>query len=83
MGSACDSLDGIARADGYGHQVRGATGDEQVKVLSSSGVTHSADVGKRARAFADAYGMTATQRARIIPVALRRAHNTTLTMRAA
>ena len=42
-----------------------------------------ADVGQRARAFADAYGMTATQRAQIVPVALRRAHNTSLTMKAA
>jgi hypothetical protein len=41
------------------------------------------DVAERARAFADAYGMTAAQRAQIVPVAVRRAHNTSLTMRAA
>lgn len=42
-----------------------------------------ADVGPRARIFADAYQMTAHQRALVVPTAVRRAHNTTLTMRAA
>lgn len=42
-----------------------------------------ADVAQRVGVFADAYGMTAAQRAQIVPVAVRRAHNTTLTMRAA
>jgi len=41
------------------------------------------DVARRVRAFADAYGMTAEQRALVVPSARRRAHNVTLTMRAA
>jgi hypothetical protein len=43
----------------------------------------AADVPARVRAFVDAYGLTAAQRAEVVPTALRRAHNTALTMRAA
>lgn len=42
-----------------------------------------ADVPARVRAFADAYGMTADQRARVIPVAVRMVGNVALTSRAA
>ncbi|MDP9393363.1 MAG: aminoglycoside phosphotransferase family protein [Actinomycetota bacterium] len=42
-----------------------------------------ADVAARARVVADAYRMTAAQRAQVVPVAMRRAHNTHRTMRAA
>jgi hypothetical protein len=35
------------------------------------------------RVFADAYGLSQEQRAQVIPVAIRRAHNTHITMRAA
>ena len=42
-----------------------------------------ADVAARVRAFADAYGMTPGQRAQLVPIAVRRAHNVPLTMRAA
>jgi Phosphotransferase enzyme family len=41
------------------------------------------DVPERVRAFADAYGMGPDQRAQIVAVALRRAHNVPLTMHAA
>ena len=41
------------------------------------------DVPARVRAFADAYGMSPEQRAEIVPVAVRRAHDVPLTMRAA
>jgi hypothetical protein len=42
-----------------------------------------ADAGARVRLFADAYGMDAAQRADVVPVAVRRAANSTLVMRAA
>lgn len=42
-----------------------------------------ADVPARVVAFAEAYGMTGEQRSQIVPLAVRRAHNTHLTMRAA
>ena len=43
----------------------------------------SADAGHRVRVFADAYGMSAQQRAQVLPVAVLRASNTHITMRAA
>jgi Ser/Thr protein kinase RdoA (MazF antagonist) len=43
----------------------------------------AADAGHRVRVFADAYGMSHEQRAQILPVAVRRASNTHITMRAA
>ena len=43
----------------------------------------TADAGHRVRVFADAYGMSQEQRAQVLPVALRRASNTDITMRAA
>jgi len=42
-----------------------------------------ADAGHRVRVFADAYGMSHEQRAQVLPVAVRRASNTHITMRAA
>lgn len=42
-----------------------------------------ADISARVIAFANAYGMTREQRAQIVPLAVRRTHNTHLTMRAA
>jgi Ser/Thr protein kinase RdoA (MazF antagonist) len=42
-----------------------------------------ADAAERVRTFADAYQMSAGQRARVVPTAIRRAANVTLTMRAA
>jgi hypothetical protein len=42
-----------------------------------------ADVPRRVRLFADAYGMTEEMRAQVVPTALRRARNSTATMRAA
>jgi Phosphotransferase enzyme family len=42
-----------------------------------------ADIPARVRAFADAYGMTAEQRAQLVPLAIRRARNSPLIMRAA
>jgi hypothetical protein len=42
-----------------------------------------ADAGHRVRVFADAYGMSQQQRAQILRVAIRRAQNTHITMRAA
>ena len=42
-----------------------------------------ADAAERARLFADAYGMTDAQRAQVVPVAMKRASNARLTMRAA
>ena len=42
-----------------------------------------ADIPERVRAMADAYGMTPEQRAQVVPVALRRASNSPLVMRAA
>lgn len=41
------------------------------------------DVAARVRVFADTYGMTASQRALVVPTAMRRARNTALTMQAA
>lgn len=41
------------------------------------------DAGHRLRVFADAYGMSATQRAEVVPVACQRARNTGVTMAAA
>ena len=41
------------------------------------------DVGRRIRAFADAYGMSAPQRAAVVPVAVQRARNNGITMAAA
>ncbi len=43
----------------------------------------TADVPARVRAFVDAYGFTPEQRAHVVPVAVRRAANSTLVMRAA
>ena len=43
----------------------------------------AADAGHRARIFADAYGMSSEQRAQVLPVAVLRASNTHITMRAA
>ena len=43
----------------------------------------TADAGRRVRVFADAYGMSQEQRAQVLPVALRRASNSHITMRAA
>jgi len=43
----------------------------------------AADIPARVRAFVDAYGMTAEQRALVVPVAVGRARNSVLTMRAA
>jgi hypothetical protein len=42
-----------------------------------------ADIPPRVRAFADAYGMTPEQRTQLVPLALRRAHDSPLVMRAA
>jgi hypothetical protein len=42
-----------------------------------------ADVPRRIRTFADAYGMTAGQRRQLVPLAVRRTHNSHLTARAA
>ncbi len=42
-----------------------------------------ADAAQRVRLFADAYGMDRTQRAAVVPTAVVRAANSTLTMRAA
>ena len=42
-----------------------------------------ADAGQRARVFADAYGMSREQRARVLPVAVQRASNAHISMRAA
>jgi hypothetical protein len=42
-----------------------------------------ADAGHRVRVFADAYGMSDEQRAQVVSVAVRRASNTHITMRAA
>jgi Ser/Thr protein kinase RdoA (MazF antagonist) len=42
-----------------------------------------ADAGQRVRAFADAYGMTQAQRAEVVPLAVRRARNSHVSMRAA
>ena len=42
-----------------------------------------ADVPSRVRAFADAYGMTPEQRRQVLPVAVQRAHNVHICMRAA
>ena len=42
-----------------------------------------ADIPARVRAMADAYGMTPEQRAQVVPLALRRASNSPLVMRAA
>lgn len=41
------------------------------------------DAAARVRLFADAYGMDATQRSKVVPVAVRQAANASLTMRAA
>ena len=42
-----------------------------------------ADVPRRVRLFADAYGMTTQQRRQVVPVAAQRAHNVVIGMRAA
>jgi aminoglycoside phosphotransferase (APT) family kinase protein len=42
-----------------------------------------ADIPRRVRLFADAYDMTADMRVRVVPLAMRRARNATLTMRSA
>lgn len=42
-----------------------------------------ADIPVRIHAFADAYGMTADQRAQLVPLAVRRTRNSHLTSRAA
>lgn len=43
----------------------------------------AADVARRVRLFADAYGMSRQQREQVVPVAVQRARNSHLTMRAA